>query len=242
MGDLKGKYAVITGGAKGLGKAAAERFIADGVEGLAILGRNEDLLRQTAAGLGGGVYPVRCDVADPQSVAAAFEAIYGKLGRVDILVNNAGIARDAMLAKMTTEQWKQVIDIDLNGTFYCIQQVASRMKEQKYGKIVNLSSYAALGNVGQANYSAAKAGVIGLTKTAAKELARHNITVNAICPSLIGTDIIKTIPDNVMKGLLADIPMGRIGEPREVASVISFLSSDDSSYVTGQAILISGGM
>lgn len=242
MGALSGKYAVVTGAAKGLGKAIAKRFIEDGVEAVAIMDLDLETAAKTAEELGEKAYPVECNVAAYDDVADKFAAIYADFGRIDILVNNAGITRDATILKLTAEQWTQVINVDLNSAFYCIKQVVNNMKSQSYGKIVNVSSLAAFGNPGQANYAAAKAGVIGLTCTVAKELAGSGITVNAICPSLIKTDIIKTIPEDVLNKLVAAIPAKRVGEPEEVASVVSFLASDDSSYVTGQVIRISGGV
>lgn len=241
MGNLAGKYALVTGAAKGLGKAIAQRFLEDGVDGVAVVDYDIETLNKTAAQLGEKAFAVRCDVSDEASVQATVDAVMEKYGRIDILVNNAGITSDAMLAKMTTEQWNRVLSVDLNSVFYFTQRMIPIMKAQNYGKIINVSSLAAFGNVGQGNYAAAKAGVLGLTKTSSRELARYNVTVNAICPSLINTDIIKTVPEKVMQNILKQVPADRVGEPEEVAGVVSFLASDDSSFVTGEVIRVAGG-
>lgn len=241
MGNLNGKYAVVTGAAKGLGRAIAERFLADGVEKIALLDFDQELLNQTAEELGNKVEAYVCDVSNAQSVKNSFDEVKKSFGRIDILVNNAGITRDAMFAKMTDEQWHKVISVDLDSVYYCSKQVVSMMKEQKYGKIINMSSIAAFGNIGQSNYGAAKAGIIGLTKTMSKELAKYGITVNALCPSMINTDILKTIPEEVMAKNVVQVPARRVGEPSEVASVVSFFASDDSSYVTGEILRVAGG-
>ena len=163
--------------------------------------------------------------------------------RLDILVNNAGITRDNMLLKMTDQEWDQVIDINLKGVFYCTQKAAAIMKDQEYGRIVNLTSVSALmGNVGQVNYAASKAGVVGMTKTLARELARYQITVNAVAPGFINTPMTAPIPDAIKQNIISQIPLGRAGEPKDVANLVRFLSSDDSEYITGQVISCNGGM
>jgi NAD(P)-dependent dehydrogenase (short-subunit alcohol dehydrogenase family) len=242
MTNQNGKYAVVTGAAKGLGHAIAKRLLEDGVSGLAILDFDIALAEQTAANLGPNVFAIKCDVSDKDEVAAAFKIVYEKMGRVDILVNNAGITRDASLVKMTEDQWEQVIRVDLNSAFYCTKQVIAKMKEQKYGKIINVASAAAFGNPGQSNYSAAKAGLIGFTRTISKEYAKYGITANSISPGLINTDIIKTIPEDILTRMVEAVPARRLGEPEEVASVVSFLASEDSNFANGNNIMISGGM
>ena len=185
---------------------------------------------------------VKCDVSDQENVNAAFQQVFDRFGKVDILVNNAGITRDAMFHKMTVEQAKKVMDVHFYGTFYCCQAVIPGMREREYGKIVNISSTSAFGNIGQANYSAAKAAIDGFTRTLALESARKNITVNSIAPGMVNTDILKTIPENIMQQKINATPAQRLGEPSEIASVASFLASDDSSWVTGNCILACGGL
>jgi 3-oxoacyl-[acyl-carrier protein] reductase len=241
MGDLSGKYAVVTGGGKGIGRKVVERFLNDNSAGIAILDYDKETAEKTSAELGNRVLAIPCDVGSKEMVERAFKIVYEKFPRIDILVNNAGLTRDAMLHKMSLEQWNTVITADLTGVFLCIRQVVNGMKEQGYGKIVNVSSGSAYGNMGQSNYSAAKAGILGLTATAAKELGRKNITVNAVAPGFIDTDIIKTVPPEILEQWKQGIPMQRLGRPEEIADVIAFLSSDESSYVTGCCIHCCGG-
>jgi len=245
MYDFSQRIVAITGAAQGLGFAMAERFLQDGAPGVALLDVKEDALAQTKEQLdpsGARTCAVLCDVSNPDSVEQAFSQIFAHFGRVDILVNNAGITRDAFAAKMTVAQFDTVVQISLNGAFYCARQVIPGMREREWGRIISLSSMAAYGNIGQTNYSAAKAGVIGLTKTLSEELAPKHITVNCIAPGLINTDIIKTIPEKQMEGFVKNIPAGRIGEPEEVASLTAFLASEESAYISGQCIKISGGL
>jgi len=242
MGKLNEKYAVVTGGGKGIGEAVVKRFLEDGIEGVAILDYDIELAKKTAAALGDKVFAVKCDVGDSENVAVAFQTVYEKMGRVDILVNNAGLTRDSLIHKMTEEQWKRVMSADLDGVFYCCRQVVEDMRARKYGKIVNISSVSAFGNPGQVNYSAAKAGIIGLTRTLGKELFRYNINVNAVAPGWINTDIIKTVPKEILDTGIKSIPARRVGEPSEVASVVSFLSSDDCSFMGGSCLVIAGGL
>jgi 3-oxoacyl-[acyl-carrier protein] reductase len=241
---FSGKYAVVTGAAKGIGEAIAKRLYDDGVEVVALLDIDETTVKKVASAIdatGKRAVGFACDMASKESVEAVFERIYDQFGRVDILVNNAGITRDGMFHKMTDEQWDLVMDVNLKGVYYCCRAVVNSMREQKYGKIVNLASVSAFGNVGQTNYGASKAGVIGFTKCLARELARNNCTVNCIAPSYINTEMLRAVPDNVMEKFLDAIPMNRLGEPEEIASVAAFLSSDDSSFVTGECIVVSGG-
>lgn len=243
MYDFSEKIVVVTGAAQGLGKAIAQRFVKDGTAGVALLDLKEDVLAATEAELaaGGRTLAVTCDVADPDSVAQAFRKVMDRFGRVDVLVNNAGVTRDAMVHKMTNEQFDTVLKISLYGTFYCIKQVLDGMRERGSGRIISMSSIASQGNIGQANYSAAKAGIIGLTKTIAMELGPKNITVNCIAPSMINTDIIKTIPEKLLASMTASVPMRRVGEPEEVADLVAYLASDEASYISGQCININGG-
>jgi len=244
MYDFSGKIAVITGAAKGLGAAMAQRFLEDGAQGVAMLDLTQDALTAAAARLdptGTRTQTVICNVANYQSVEEAFTEILARFGRVDILVNNAGITRDCLAAKMTAEQFDPVVQVSLNGAFYCARQVMGGMRERGWGRIISLSSIARHGNVGQVNYSAAKAGIVGLTKTLSNELVSKNITVNCIAPGIINTDIIKTVPEKQMEAFLQTIPMHRFGEPEEVAGLAAFLASDEAAYISGQCIEINGG-
>lgn len=245
MGKLTGKFAVVTGAGKGIGRAIAARFLEDDVQGVAIFDMDTALAEATAKELdpsGERVIAIACDVSNQENVNAAFVKVFEKFGRVDILVNNAGITRDAMFHKMTVDQAKKVMDVHFYGTFYCCQAVIPGMRERAYGKIVNISSTSAFGNIGQANYSAAKAAIDGFTRTLALESARKNITVNSIAPGMVDTDILKTIPANIMEQKINATPAQRLAQPSEIASVASFLASDDSSWVTGNCILACGGL
>ncbi|WP_312519155.1 3-oxoacyl-ACP reductase FabG [Anaerospora sp.] len=245
MYDFNGKFVAVTGAAQGLGAAMAQRFLQDGAEGVALLDLNREGLQAAATRLdpaGTRTMAVVCNVADHRSVEEAFHQILARFGRVDILINNAGITRDSMSHKMTVEQFDPVVQVSLNGAFYCAQQVIGPMREQGWGRIISLSSLAAGGNVGQANYSAAKAGIIGMTKTLALELAPNYVTVNCIAPGLINTEIIKSVPEKQMEAFLKSIPMHRVGEPEEVANLAAFLASDEAAYITGQCIKITGGL
>lgn len=243
MTKLAGRVAVVTGAAQGIGAKIVERLIEDGatVVGLDL---NYERLEATARQVdpsGEMVIPLKCNVGEKADVEGVFEKIYEKLGKVDILVNNAGITRDAFFHKMTEEQWHSVINVNLNSLFYTCQAVIPNMRKQEYGKIVNISSVSSWGNMGQANYSASKAGVIGFTRTLAKENGSKNITVNAIAPGQIDTEMTQTMPEHIKMMAVALTPSARMGNASEVASVVSFLSSDDSSFVTGECISVSGG-
>ncbi|PIC88190.1 3-oxoacyl-ACP reductase FabG [Sporosarcina sp. P20a] len=243
MGKLVDKIAVVTGAAQGIGEKVAARLLDDGAT-VIILDVNFEKLERTASVLdtsGENVYPMKCNVADPEEVTKTFSTIYEKFAKVDILVNNAGITRDSFFHKMTPEQWHSVLDVNLNSMFYTCRAVIPHMRSQQYGKIVNVSSSSSWGNLGQGNYSASKAGVLGLTRTLAKENGAKQITVNAIAPGQINTDMTKNLPDDVKKMATMLTPAGRMGDPAEVASVVAFLASDDSSFVNGECISVSGG-
>ena len=245
MGKLTGRYAVVTGAAKGIGRAIAERFLEDDVAGIALFDMDAELVEATAKELdptGQKAIAVRCNVADQENVNEAMKIVTDKFGRIDILVNNAGITRDAMFHKMTDAQARMVLDVNFYGTFYCCQAVIAGMREREYGKIVNISSTSAFGNIGQTNYAASKAAIDGFTRTLALESAKKNITVNSIAPGMIETDILKTIPEDIMKMKIDNVPAKRLGQPSEIASVASFLACDDSSWVTGNCILACGGL
>lgn len=244
MIDLSGKVAIVTGAARGLGLGIAEK--------LAILGAHvivSDMNQEGAekavseiAARGGSAEVFLCNVADKEEARNLVEQTAEKHGRLDILVNNAGINRDVMLHKMDHEQWDAVIGVNLTGVFNTMQPASVIMREQENGRIVNISSASWLGNVGQANYAAAKAGVVGITKTAARELGRKNITVNAICPGFIDTDMTRGVPEKVWDLMVSKIPMGRAGKPEDVANCIAFLASDQASYINGEVINVGGGM
>ena len=238
--SLDKKVALVTGAARGIGKGIALVLAARGAT-VVVADMNGQEAQAVAREAGNGSIGIELDVSDRAAVDAAVADVVEKLGRIDILVNNAGINRDAMLWKMTDEQWDQVIAVDLSGVFYLCRAVGAHMRGNKYGRIVNVSSASWEGNVGQTNYAAAKAGVVGLTRSIAKELARSQITANAVCPGFIETEMTRGMPENMFDAPLAKIPMQRVGVPEDVANVVAFLSSDDSAYVTGQVIAIGGG-
>lgn len=243
MYDFSDKYVVVTGAGKGIGKVIAERFITEGAAGVALLDYDEALVKATAAQLdpsGKVAFAINCDVSKEEAVQAAFAAIYEKFGRVDILINNAGITRDAIFHKMTPAQMHQVMDVNFFGTYNCIYQVVPGMREQGYGKIVNISSTSSFGNPGQANYSASKAAIEGLSKTLAKELGRKNIQVNCILPGFIDTEMMRAIPADMLERSINNTPLKRLGDPKEIAALVAFLSSDEASYVSGTSIICSG--
>jgi 3-oxoacyl-(acyl-carrier-protein) reductase len=241
---LENKIAVVTGAGRGIGKGIAIRLAEEGANvvvadvNLEIATLAVDEIKK----LGRKGLPVKTDVSKWEDAENLIASTVREFGRIDVLVNNAGINRDAMLHKMTSEQWDQVIAVNLTGTFNCLKAAALVMREQEYGRIINISSAGWQGNIGQANYSASKAGVIGLTKTAARELAKKNITVNAICPGFIDTEMTRGVPDKVWEIMVSKIPMGKVGTPRDIGNVIAFLASDDASYVTAEVINVGGGM
>lgn len=238
------KVALVTGSGRGLGKAIALKLAAEGID-IVVNDMDAMTAMETAdeiRGMGRKVLVSGANVADPLQVEEMFEDISECFGRLDILVNNAGITRDSTFLKMTSEQWKQVLDINLTGVFNCTKPAAVMMKNAGSGRIVNLSSIAGqTGNIGQANYAATKAAVIGMTKTLARELAVYNINVNAVAPGLIRTPMTDAIPDKVMAMMLDSIPLKRIGKPEDIANLVRFLVSDESSYITGQVIGCNGG-
>lgn len=243
MGKLEGRVAVVTGAAQGIGKAIAKRLYDDGAK-VALLDMNQEMLEEAIrdmAGERGRMAAYRCNVADGEDVDKVFSLILTEWDQVDILVNNAAITRDAMFHKMADEEWRQVLDVNINGVYHCSRAVIGGMRERNYGKIVNMASVSAFGNIGQTNYGMSKAAVIGLTKSLAKENAVKNITVNAIAPSYVDTEMLRAVPEKVMEKFLAAIPAGRLARPEEIAGVAAFLCSDDSSFVTGECIVASGG-
>lgn len=243
MGLLTGRIAVVTGGAQGLGLAIAQRFVDEGAR--VVLGDvNLEATQSTANALGGAdvARAVRCDVTSAEQVEALVAAAVEQFGGLDVMVNNAGITRDATMRKMTEEQFDQVIAVHLKGTWNGLRAASAVMRENKRGAIVNMSSISGkVGMIGQTNYSAAKAGIVGMTKAASKELAYLGVRVNAIQPGLIRSAMTEAMPQHIWDSKVAEVPMGRAGEPDEVAGVALFLASDLSSYMTGTVLEVTGG-
>jgi len=243
--ELKDKVAIVTGSARGIGKAIARRLIQDGAT-IVICDLVMDEVLATAEELrseGATVLPLQVNVTDMKSVESMVEEVLSKLGRIDILVNNAGITRDSLLIRMDEAQWDAVIAVNLKGTFNCTRCVAKTMMKQRSGKIVSIASVMGLiGNVGQANYSASKAGVIGLTKSVAKELGRRGINVNAVAPGFIASKMTESLPEAEKEKILDVIPLGCIGYPEDVANAVAFLVSDSARYISGQVIQVDGGL
>lgn len=243
---LQDKVAMVTGASKGIGKAVASAMAREGAR-VVVLGNTdmagaEDVARQIIEG-GGQALAMKVDVRAAGEIQAALRAAVERFGSVDILVNNAGITRDNYIIRMTEDEWQEVMDVDLKGAFLTTKIIGHHMFRQRAGRIINISSVVGLrGNPGQANYSSAKAGLIGLTKTAAREFAGRGVTVNAIAPGFIATQMTERLPETAKSALLHMVPLGRPGTPEDVARAAVFLASDDASYITGQVICVDGGM
>lgn len=247
MTDDAKRVVVVTGGSRGIGRAIGLRMAdADTRIYFNYSGRDSTDAEETERLVGaasGSARAIRVDVASREDVQRFFNQIVEESDRVDVLVNNAGITRDGLLVRMKEEDWDRVLDINLKGAFYCMQAVAKTMMKQRSGRIINMTSVVGvMGNPGQANYVASKAGLIGLTKTAARELASRGITVNAVAPGFIDTSMTAELPDKVKEAMLTQIPLGRMGRPEDVAEVVAFLASTKASYITGQVIHVNGGM
>jgi 3-oxoacyl-[acyl-carrier protein] reductase len=243
--SFDGKVVLVTGGARGIGKAVSERFHKSGAS-VAIVGRNGDAAKALAAELtarGAKCAGYACDVAKSADVDAVVESVVKDFGRLDVLVNNAGVTQDGLLIRMSEEAWETVLNTNLTGAFRMLRASAKVMLKVRSGAIVNISSVVALiGNAGQANYCAAKAGLIGLTKSAAREFASRNVRVNAIAPGFVETDMTAKLNYDQRKALLPTIPLGRIATPEDLAGSVCFLASPDASYITGQVLSVCGGM
>lgn len=244
--QLTGKTAIVTGGSRGIGRAAALTLAEAGADVAVIYAGNTAAAEETVRLIeekGRKGLAIQCDVADEAAVTAMVKDVKKELGRIDILVNNAGITRDGLLMIMKEADWQAVLDTNLTGAFHCTKAVTRLMMKRRSGSIINITSVVGeTGNAGQANYAAAKAGLIGFTKSVAKELASRNIRCNAIAPGCIETDMTAVLGEDTVDAMIKTIPMGRVAQPEEVAKAVLFLASDDASYITGQTLNVDGGM
>ncbi len=245
MKRLENKVAIITGGTAGIGAAAARKFAQEGAK-VTVWARNAEKGKAFVEAMAKEGYTICFDAVDTsnyEQVVAATKRVFDANGKIDILINNAGITNDSTLKKMTPEQWQSVIDINLTGTFYCTKAVNQYMVEAGWGRIINVSSVVGLyGNFGQTNYVATKAGVIGMTKTLCRELGKKGVTVNAVAPGFIATDMVAKMPEDVLAGMVAKVPVGRLGKPEDIANAFCFLASDEAAYVNGAVLSVDGGM
>ena len=244
--NLTGKVALVTGASRGIGQATAIDLAKAGADVVVNFIGNEAVAQETVAAieaLGRKAIKIKADVGNAEDVQAMVDEAVAAFGHIDILVNNAGITRDGLLIRMKDSDWDDVLNINLKGVYLVTKAVAKLMVKQRAGRIINMTSVSGVtGNVGQANYAAAKAGVIGFTKTCAKELAARGITVNAVAPGFIETAMTDVLPEKIKEGIAATVPFGRMGQPEEIASVVTFLASDFASYITGQVLNVDGGM
>ena len=244
--NLTGKVALVTGASRGIGQATAIDLAKAGADIVVNFIGNEAVAQETVEAieaLGRKAIKIKADVGNAEDVQAMVDEAVAAFGHIDILVNNAGITRDGLLIRMKDSDWDDVLNINLKGVYLVTKAVAKLMVKQRAGRIINMTSVSGItGNVGQANYAAAKAGVIGFTKTCAKELAARGITVNAVAPGFIETAMTDVLPEKIKEGIAATVPFGRMGQPEEIASVVTFLASDFASYITGQVLNVDGGM
>ncbi len=243
---LQNQVALVTGASRGIGKEIALELARQGADVIVNFAGNEAKAQEVVeqiVSLGRKALAIRCDVANSEDVSAMMKTVIEAFNKIDILVNNAGVTRDNLLMRMKEEEWDSVINTNLKGVFLCTKAVTRPMMKQRQGTIINVASVVGIsGNAGQANYVAAKAGVIGLTKTTAKELASRNIRVNAVAPGFISTDMTDQLSEEMKTSLLQQIPLARLGEPADIAKVVAFLASEDSAYMTGQTLSVDGGM
>lgn len=240
--DLSGKTALVTGSTRGIGRAIAESLAGAGAK-VAVVGRDQARAAEAAAAISPDARGFACDVGDVASVMALIEAVDKEMGGVDILVNNAGLTRDNLLMRLKDDDWDAVIDANLRGAFVAMRAATRGMMKKRWGRIINIASVVGVvGNKGQANYAASKAGLIGLTKSVAKELASRNILANVVAPGFIETDMTAAMTDEAKKTLFTQIPLERLGKPSDIASLVTFLASEYSSYITGQVFVVDGGM
>ncbi len=240
--DFTGKSVLVTGGARGIGRAIAEAFVHQGAN-VVICDVDQGAVVAAAAEMGATVLGIKADVTNGAEVEGMIEQSVARFGRLDILVNNAGITRDTLLIRMDEKDWDLVLDINLKGAFLCTKAAARVMMKQRYGRIVNISSIIGLiGNAGQANYAASKAGLFGLTKSTARELGSRNITANAVAPGFIETEMTKKLSEAARGAMLDKVVLGRPGDPADVAATVLFLASDEAAYVTGQVLAVDGGL
>lgn len=246
MRKLEGKVAVVTGASRGIGRAIALKLADEGAKVVVNYSGSQAKAEEVVATIqenGGEAVAVQASVSKTEEVSALMDVAVKTFGSLDILVNNAGITRDNLLMRMKEDEWDDVLDTNLKGVFLCTKAVTRQMMKQRAGRIINISSIVGVaGNAGQANYVAAKAGVIGLTKTTAKELASRNILVNAIAPGFIETEMTEQLPEDIKQGMLTQIPLAKLGQPEDIAKAVAFLASDDANYMTGQTLHIDGGM
>jgi 3-oxoacyl-[acyl-carrier protein] reductase len=240
--DLTGRTALVTGSTRGIGRSIAETLAGAGAR-VAIVGRDQAKAAEVAAAVGNGAEGFGCDVGDPASVTALVEGVEKAFGQIDILVNNAGLTRDNILFRIKDDDWDTVIDANLRGAFVAIRAASRGMIKRRWGRIINIASVVGLtGNKGQANYAASKAGLIGLTKSVAKELGSRNVLANAVAPGFIETDMTAAMTTEARDGLSGQIPLERLGTPQDIAGVVTFLASEHAAYITGQVLVVDGGM